>query len=221
MYVLNVRCTFVSMEWIGLLIIVFLCALPHILIATDGPGRWVNGQRQTNAQMKQRAQQVKVPVPEPQVQNKRPAEPVTVKPLVVTMHPTDNVPGVDDWYIGEWGIGAPSPAEQLIINELQKYNVKWFREVSFRGLVLPSGGSARFDFWFPDRNTIIEYDSKKWHVDPARVENDEIKSAFCRTHNIKLIRLNSRHYYKMEQTIYDIVKEMATLSVSYDEFMNG
>lgn len=129
----------------------------------------------------------------------------------VIIVPADNKYKTDDWFIGEWGIGVPSPAEQLIMDELKKYNAKWYREVSFRSLVLPSGGYARFDFYLPEQRCVIEYDSKKWHNSPDRLENDEIKSNFCRNSGIKLIRLNAKHYYKMSQTIYDIIKEFATM----------
>lgn len=147
--------------------------------------------------------------PKPEI--RKPAEPVIVKPVYtppIVSNPTK-------WFIGEWGIGKPSPAEQLIINELDKYFLDWHREVSFRGLVLPSGAYARFDFWLPDHKLIIEYDSKKWHGSPDRVENDEIKSNFCRNHSIKLIRLHSKHYYKMEQTVYDIMKELGVKEAIY------
>lgn len=143
-------------------------------------------------------------------------EPIILKPIVVKpVYTSPVVSNPTQWFIGEWGIGKPSPAEQLIINELDKYFLDWHREVSFHGLKLPSNGYARFDFWLPDHRLIIEYDSKKWHESPDRVENDEIKSIFCRTHDIKLIRLHSKHYYKMEQSIYDIMKELGVKEAIY------
>lgn len=153
---------------------------------------------------------ISVQTPEPKVESKL-VEPVIPKPIyqsLIVINPTE-------WFIGDWGIGKPSPAELLIITELDRYCLDWYREVSFRGLVLPSGGYARFDFWLPDHRLIIEYDSKKWHESQDRVENDEIKSIFCRTHDVKLIRLHSKHYYKMEQTIYDIMKELGVKEVIY------
>lgn len=204
------------MEWLGLLLILLLCISPYILIRTAPPGRWVGGQWQSNAQMRQNAlrENSKHYIPEP-VQTSSPRSTksktwIPDKPSVVIVEPFQPSDSVE-WFVGEWGINAPSPAEQLIMNELKKYNAKWYREVSFRNFVSPSGGFPRFDFYLPDQRCVIEYDSKKWHNSIDRLENDTIKSNFCRNNGIKLIRLNSKHYYKMPQTIYDIIKEFATM----------
>lgn len=112
------------------------------------------------------------------------------------------------WFISEWGIGKPSAAEQLIINELNKYHIKWEREVSFFGLQLATKGWARFDFLLIDHILCIEYDGKLSHNSPARKEVDEIKTQFCKDNNIRLIRYSGEHYYHMELHISRLMKEL-------------
>lgn len=121
-------------------------------------------------------------------------EPVYIRPL---------------WFTDSWtGTLAISPAEQLIINELDKYQIEWKREVSYTGLLSPLGGYLRYDFLLPDYDTLIEYQGKNWHVSPDRVHNDTIKAEFCKTHNLKLVILNSQHYYNMEQVIIHHMKRL-------------
>lgn len=114
-----------------------------------------------------------------------------------------------EWFVGEWGIGKPSAAEQLIINELNKYHIKWEREVSFFGLQLPTKGWARFDFLLVDHMICIEYDGKLSHNSPARKEVDDIKTEFCNSNNIQLIRYSGEHYYHMELHISKLMKELS------------
>lgn len=114
-----------------------------------------------------------------------------------------------EWFITDWGKKSiPSPAEQLIINELVKYPIKWYREVSFKNLQLVSTGYARFDFYFPDHNLCIEYQGKIWHVAPDRVENDKIKARYCIKNHIELMVLDSSSYYHMQHVIYKLMKRL-------------
>lgn len=118
-----------------------------------------------------------------------------------------------EWFITDWGTKSiPSPAEQLIIDELNKYSVKWKREVSFKGLQLVSTGYARFDFYLIDHNVCIEYNGKIWHVAPDRVENDKIKARFCKKHQIELVILDSSHYYHIEHIIRKLMKRIAVVA---------
>ncbi len=113
-----------------------------------------------------------------------------------------------NWFICDWGIGTPSPAEQLIINELDKYVVHWEREVSFEGLQLPSKGWCRFDFYLPDHHMVIEYHGKLWHSSPERVAADKLKMKFCLDNNIKYVWYDSKDYYRMSSRISDLMKEL-------------
>ena len=114
------------------------------------------------------------------------------------------------WFIQPWvETMQVSPAEQLIINELNKYPVEWHREVSFRDMPQTEKGSCyRYDFLLPAHRTIIEYDGIASHSTTERVTADQIKTQFCQQHNINLIRLSSRHYYHMEKTICNLLQEL-------------
>lgn len=65
-------------------------------------------------------------------------------------------PGPIDWFMGERAQESkPSPAEQLIIDELNFYSVLWYREVSFCRLKFTEKGYPRFDFWIPSVGLLI------------------------------------------------------------------
>ena len=96
----------------------------------------------------------------------------------------------------------PSHAELKIILALKKLKVKYLREVSFKGFTTENKGYYRFDFYFPDRNLIIEYDGKEWHKDSTR---DEIKNKFCKKNKIRLVRISSESYYDIEKSIKNIL----------------
>ena len=116
------------------------------------------------------------------------------------------------WFTGAWGTGEPSYAEQLIIIELDKYRLHWEREVSFEGLLSPAGGYLRYDFYLPFYNTIIEYHGKEWHLSPERIATDNIKTEFCRQHNIKLITYTSKHYHKLNSEIGILMQKLRVYS---------
>lgn len=95
-----------------------------------------------------------------------------------------------------------SHAELKIMIILDKNRIKYLREVSFDNFVTEKGGHYRFDFYFPDKNLIIEYDGKNWHKDKT---NDEIKNNFCKKNKIRLVRLTASDYYKLEKSIKNIL----------------
>ena len=118
-----------------------------------------------------------------------------------------------EWFVGTWGVGEPSAAEHLIINELNRYPIHWEREVSFRGLQLSSMGWARFDFYLPEYKLCIEYQGAGYHSAPDRVASDELKATFCKQNNIQLIYLDRSHYFKMPYTISKIMKSIGVSAI--------
>lgn len=112
------------------------------------------------------------------------------------------------WFIGTWGINEPSHAEQLIINELDKYNLKWYREVSFSDLLSPSIGYLRFDFYLPKYQTAIEYQGIGYHSSPERVTSDKLKAMYCKNNDISLHIYEVEHYRNMEKTIADLMSSL-------------
>jgi hypothetical protein len=111
-----------------------------------------------------------------------------------------------EWFIGKWGINSPSAAEQLIIDSLTSFGVRWEREVFFRNFRTERGGYYRFDFMVICPKTkhgfiLIEYDGKNSHTTPEQKSIDERKTVFCIQHNIPLIRYNNKHYYSLATEI--------------------
>lgn len=98
----------------------------------------------------------------------------------------------------------PSKAEDLIIYFLNKNNIKYEREVSFKGFTSPKGGYYRYDFFFPQSNLILEYDGKLYHRNKT---NDNIKNIFCRNNGIKIVRFNSKHYYHLDIELQKLIKQ--------------
>ena len=90
-----------------------------------------------------------------------------------------------------------SAREQLIIDELNRMGVNYTFQYRFQDCknIFP----LPFDFMLHDTNTVIEYDGQHhfypiehWGGDDAfalRQQNDAIKTAYCKDHNIPLVRL--------------------------------
>lgn len=95
----------------------------------------------------------------------------------------------------------PSVAETLIHYFLRKNNIPFEQEVSFKGFVTPNGGHYRYDFYLPKKNLLIEYDGKGFHNNNM---NDIAKTMYAKANNIRLVRLNADHYYKLEKEILKI-----------------
>jgi len=110
-----------------------------------------------------------------------------------------------DWFIAD-NIPKPSPAEQKIIDELERYNIEWYREVSFREFKSSDHGYYRFDFYIPSKRLIIEYDGKDWHKSD-RASIDTIKEQWCKEHGITVKRFCNKHYYQMDIHIGKLMKD--------------
>ena len=82
----------------------------------------------------------------------------------------------------------------------------------------------RFDFYIPSINLCIEYDGEQhnriigfWGGEDAfykRVENDEIKSQYCKDHNIKLLRITSKSKDEIKEIINNIIQNPVTTIVA-------
>lgn len=114
------------------------------------------------------------------------------------------------WFIDSWVKKLTvSPAEQLIVNELQKYQLVWYREVSFRDMQLsPKGAPYRYDFYLPVYGIVIEYHGKQWHSTPEKLAIDELKMKFCKANNIKVITYSTEHYYRLSCEIEQLMDEL-------------
>ena len=90
-----------------------------------------------------------------------------------------------------------SKSEEKIAALLQKANIPFEREKIYSDL---RNGRLRFDFYLPEMNVLLEYDSllhfeqvKKFHATQHEFkhaqENDRIKNSFALAHGIKLYRI--------------------------------
>lgn len=106
-------------------------------------------------------------------------------------------------YMGQQSCGCTifSKGENKIIEILTENNIKFKTEYSFDDLIfLDTKKKARYDFYLPDFNTLIEFDGKQhfiqssgYYDNPEKFkrtqEHDLIKNQYAKTHNIKLIRI--------------------------------
>lgn len=94
-----------------------------------------------------------------------------------------------------------SKKEEIIESILKSKNINYVREKTFDCCVNPKTKTKlRFDFYLPEHNLCIEYDGKQhfepikiWGGDKALQQNkykDSIKNKFCKSNNVKLIRIN-------------------------------
>lgn len=130
----------------------------------------------------------------------------------VTKNVANKVKNPLDWFVVEKAQKSISEAEKLIVAELNKYKVDWYREVAFEGLKFTNYGYARYDFLLvtPKGIHLIEYDGRSSHCTTEQKERDTIKDKFCSTNNIPLTRYNRKHYYHLSS---ELAKLMAQYSI--------
>lgn len=95
-----------------------------------------------------------------------------------------------------------SKGEQKISNFLQKYNITFQQQKTFDTCRFEdTNGLARFDFYLPEYNLLIEYDGQQhfyytnsgWNNKENFEKNqqhDNFKNDWCEKNNIKLIRIS-------------------------------
>lgn len=107
------------------------------------------------------------------------------------------------------GCSIESKGEMKIKHILNENNIKFIQEKRFSDCVFTSGKTARFDFYLPDYNCLIEYDGIQHFKKGNGVydnnekfiitqEHDAIKNNYCKQHNIILIRIPYTHYNNIE-----------------------
>lgn len=120
-----------------------------------------------------------------------------------------NHPKATDWFQCK---GAdkiePSEAEKIIIRALNGHEVEYYTEVSFLGMKYSTGNYARYDFWLPAYNTLIEYDGQEYHQTEDQLHRDKLKTAFCRKYKIRLERYNRYAYYKLGPEIAKLLQNL-------------
>lgn len=101
-----------------------------------------------------------------------------------------------------------SKGEAKIQSILENNNILFEKQKQFNDCRLDRNIRARFDFYLPEFNTIIEYDgnihfythNSGWNNEDnlKKVQkNDKIKTEYCRIHKIPLIRIPYYHYNEL------------------------
>lgn len=96
----------------------------------------------------------------------------------------------------------PSFGEGLIIDWLNKKEIKFIREKKFRDLKNPATDMhLRFDFYLPDKKMCIEFDGKQHFEHVRKFDGDDkshlikrqfkdgIKDSFCQHRNFLMLRI--------------------------------
>ena len=88
---------------------------------------------------------------------------------------------------------------------------------TFKNCFQVEGQYYKFVFYLPEYNLLIEYDGEQ-HFKPVNfggcdnnqaiksfnktVKHDNIKNNYCKTHNIKLIRIDYKNFKNIEEILY-------------------
>ena len=102
-----------------------------------------------------------------------------------------------------------SKGEQKIEAILKNNNIKYEKEKIFKDCVFKNGSFARFDFYLPEYNCLIEYDGEQHYrctnngqdsdeYFKKLQQRDKIKNQYCKQKNIILIRFPYTDYEKMK-----------------------
>ena len=103
------------------------------------------------------------------------------------------------------GCSMSSKGERKIKEILTELEINFIQEKRFSDCVFESNKMARFDFYLPNENIIIEYDGRQHFIqgdgyfdneDKIKItqQHDEIKNRYCKEHQIKLIRIPYTDY---------------------------
>lgn len=111
------------------------------------------------------------------------------------------------------GCNKQSIREKFITRHLKKLNIPFETEKTFEDLKNPKGNMhLYFDFYFPTKKLVIEYDGELHYVsmdffggeEKLKMTQwyDEIKNEYCKTHNIQMIRIP---YTKTDNEIIEML----------------
>lgn len=108
------------------------------------------------------------------------------------------------------GCSISSKGQKKIADILRENNIEFTQEKRFSTCVFGDGGQAqaRFDFYLPQYNCLIEYDGQQHFIEgkgyfdnPKKFqktkEHDQIKNNWCKQNHIFLIRIPYTHYDKI------------------------
>jgi hypothetical protein len=108
-----------------------------------------------------------------------------------------------------------SKGELIISKILNELNISYEREKTFKTCIFPDTKYlAKFDFYLPDYNLLIEYDgvghfkpTANWDFEQTK-RNDKFKNQWCKENNIPLIRIPYTDFNKISTDyLLNIIEE--------------
>ena len=119
-----------------------------------------------------------------------------------------------------------SKGEAKIHNILQAHNIIFETQKQFDSCILKQNIRARFDFFLPEHNAVIEYDgnvhfqtnNSGWNTEENLrevQERDKLKTQWCLNNNIILIRVPYTHYNALD--INDLLPETSNFIITNGE----
>lgn len=96
---------------------------------------------------------------------------------------------------------SPTKPEKQIIQMLESLRLKYIFQYRPRGYTKP------FDFWIPERNLLIEYDSEYWHNLPGAKERDIEKTKYANENGYILLRFNEANVGSFQDIINQVIME--------------
>lgn len=107
-----------------------------------------------------------------------------------------------------------SRGEMRISQLLNELRLEYYTQYTFATCKFKSGCLARFDFYLPKQNIIIEYDGEQhfyqannWEPLEKIQERDAYKTQWCQDNNIPLIRIPYTDYTKLTtEYLLDLIK---------------
>ena len=117
------------------------------------------------------------------------------------------------------GCLTESRASYLIKQFLIQNNINYITEKTFDTCKFKdSNNSARFDFYLPDYNLLIEYDGEQHFQErdrnyfrdslEKRQSHDAFKTQWCKDNNIPLLRINYTEQDKIEEILMNYLQEL-------------
>ena len=106
-----------------------------------------------------------------------------------------------------------SKGEARICKILTVLNQEFIQEKTFENCVFENGTFARFDFYLPQRNLIIEYDGEQHYTGWIGKDNlneiqakDKFKTEWCEKNQIQLLRIPYYNYENIENIIKNVLE---------------
>jgi len=115
-----------------------------------------------------------------------------------------------------------SKGEKAIAQYLEKHNIEFIQEKTFKECVNFCGNALRFDFYLEQFNLLIEYQGHH-HEKPVNkyrrakivhektIIHDRVKEDFAESHQINLIKINYPDYKNIDNILDKLFDEINVL----------